>query len=327
MTPPAKVDHPDLRDDRAVPSAHVGIAAPQPRTQAEIRELARWWLITNGLNPNKDDNKELLSRSIVEIMKGMEMGIGAMQSLVSINVKPSVKVDEKTGRKNINSSFIISSHTQRALIFKSGMVAQWDMSDIERENSDGSKSRTGTMLIARRVGMEKGRMFRLFIADFRHMRELEVWRKYPFAMLQARLTVMAVKALFSDILQGVISHDEADEIYGDHGVEAAAVKADSGDESDSALAEEVAAEMTDTEPQDDEAEYADAEEMAAGVPETTAPVVNGSEETDRPLPPPPAKVEATDVPETTPLPPKPEGSADRISGLDDLVALTANTPE
>ena len=198
------VPHPDTHDSpkKAVPRR--GFAAQiAPKNQADVRRIANWWMVACGVDPNSDG--ENVAKSCLKIQLGCELGLGAVQSLKDITIIDTGDVEKGPG-------FIIGSKSQRGLAMASGLVQRWEVeTNVEAET---------VTLVVQRKGL-KSQKFRLHISAYKHRIKTakpgSAWINHPLAMLNARITTIAVKQLFPDILVGVMSHDEAEEVYGESG--------------------------------------------------------------------------------------------------------------
>ena len=177
----------------AVPRNQGHAAAIAPRNQLDIRRVANWWVVLCGGDPEED--AMAVSKACIQMQAGLELGLGAVESLSSIHIYPA------KGKVNIG----VGAQAQRALVFASGLVKRWEMTDLDQSAE----------LTVQRVG-RPSRTFRVHMRDYRHRvigaKPESAWIRHPQAMLRARASTIAIKAEFSDILVGIVSHDEGEEI-------------------------------------------------------------------------------------------------------------------
>ena len=177
-----------------------GVKCAQPRTIDEIMKVARWWLASAYVNP--DDDQFTLAQTCMKIIKGIELGLGAAESIKNIYLMAPDMDDE--GRIEVDKQqFMVSAHAQHALAMSRGLVAKWDIKQL----SDNE-----VVITVRRRGHDDDQSFSATMEEFN--RGHGAWRTHPQAMLRAKATTMAVKAVFPEVLQGVVSHDEGAEILG-----------------------------------------------------------------------------------------------------------------
>ena len=171
------------------------MALQDPIAQTQMFELAKreakLSCMASGIKA--EDNPSEWARRQLLIITGKQMfGLTPQQSVSLLYL--------------INDKIAMAAELQRALVFASGMCETWEM------KLDTQKLTASLHAKRRDNGAEITR--RALIAEFSHLRNKQdsAWNKYPLQMLQARVTSWVVTAIFSDIILGVISIEEAEEI-------------------------------------------------------------------------------------------------------------------
>ena len=199
---PAKPSHPDMlapKGVRLTARKHIG-----PENLEDLTNEAKWAVSFNG--GDQDDLMGVAKyRAIIQC--GMENGVGVQASVANIYV--------------IGGRTAMSSQLMRALAFNSGLVAQWDYEE-KPIGDPGVGDQTG-ILTARRADNGSTRQVRHHLHDFADRIDNadpdSTWRRYPLAMLEARVTATMIRSLFPDVITGIMTVDEAEEVTGETIVE------------------------------------------------------------------------------------------------------------
>lgn len=155
---------------------HPGSLFPSPSEWAMLKEQATM-AVKSGLLPAGIDTAE---KAIVIALKGRELGIPVMHAFSHIHV--------------INGKPGASAELQLALIYKNCPGAIIDYIETSAERCEVSAKRPGG----------KSTQFSFTIADARNagLSNKDGWKKYPAAMLRARVVSIAARALFADAIMG-----------------------------------------------------------------------------------------------------------------------------
>ena len=181
-------------------------AAFIPRSTAEVEWIVRAAMTAEG-TVWTDDIPGFAEKTMC-VLKGMELGLGPVESMTSIYVMQFKNKEGGTSMK-----FGIAAWAQRAMLFRSGLCEQWEMRSGEQS----------VELTVKRRGMAQ-RLFRHHLKDYAHRQRqvLEKWQQkgrtgqpdhpwftHPIKMLEARISTTAIRALFPDLLHGMPGFDEA----------------------------------------------------------------------------------------------------------------------
>jgi hypothetical protein len=161
-----------------------------PRSLAEVEKISTY-LAKSGLIPDALRGKP--SDVAVVLMTGAELGLGPMQSLRSINV--------------IHGKGSMSSDLMAALVMSSAQCRYLRLVESTPERAVYETWRTGQPEPAPRMGFSWEEAIGADLPA-----KNPTYKKYPAAMLRARAIAVICRAVYPDLLNGIYTHEEAQEI-------------------------------------------------------------------------------------------------------------------
>ena len=127
------------------------------------------------------------------MMAGRELGLAPMQALRGLNIingKPVMTADMTVG--------LVLSHPELCEYFEVTETTATKATAVTKRKGREPQSLTFTIEDAQRAGLT-GK---------------DVWKKYPGAMLRARVTQMLARMVYPDVVAGIYEQGEAEEISG-----------------------------------------------------------------------------------------------------------------
>jgi len=163
------------------------ITAIVPRTLPETLQLAGELAKAKPVLPRHVTDAPTAAAIL---LAGAELGLPPMLALRSISM--------------VEGKPVIAADIQLALLVRAGLKFRWAKSDD-----------TVAELELDRAGQPKHvQRYTIQQAQNAGLAGKDNWRKHPAAMLRARCVTAAVRAYAPDVLAGILSPDEADEVRG-----------------------------------------------------------------------------------------------------------------
>lgn len=182
-----------MADESAAPGAALArredrLAPFEPETFAQAIEMAER-LSKSGLLPVPLRGKP--TDVLVVLMKGRELGLSPMQSISSLHV--------------IDGRAACSADLLAAMCLRHPEVCETFAAEVY--------SPTRAVYVAKRRGQPAAR-FEFSIEDARraNLADRDNWRKYPADMLAARAASRAARRVFPDVVLGMLTDDEAEDL-------------------------------------------------------------------------------------------------------------------
>lgn len=168
------------------------IAAILPRNPKELQDRAKIEVVAQG---GKGSDLQAVSRMVGLLEVGMSLGL-----------PPAIAASELHW---VRRKIVLSAQLQRQRLFQSGLCAKWEW-DVDREKQFG-------VLKAERKDNALTWEIKVRLSDFAHLAKdaASAWSRYPYRMLYARASSWMIRDLFADVLAGVSTHEEAQEIAPD----------------------------------------------------------------------------------------------------------------